>query len=52
MMNKKQFNIYIYIYRVNSFLFYYKVKNRVPLEYFYFKLYFRMKNRLELEMPL
>ena len=39
-----------FIYRVNPFLLYYKVKNRVPLEHFYSKLYFRIQNRVELEI--
>ena len=41
-----------YIYRVNSFLLYYRMKNRVLLEHFYLKLYFIIENREELEIPL
>lgn len=48
---------------LNSFLFYYKVKNKLSLKHFYYKLYFmcykknyilyfRVVNRVELKIPL
>ena len=40
MINKKIYSIY----RVNQFLHYYKVKNKIPLKYLYSKLYFKVKN--------
>lgn len=50
MMNKKIMNYFIY--RINLVFTIYRVKNRISLKHFYFKLYFRRKKYIEIRNAL